>query len=813
MAKVKPLPIKRLRATLDPAKVPYADSRAIPPNGKRLPPQPRALQALELGLHIRDTGYNIFVAGEANLGRTYLVNDFLRPRAAKRPTPPDLAYVYNFDDPDRPKLLTLSAGVGKRLRAELAKTLTCIRREIPARLETEVYLRKRTALMDRLRTAKDQLLGKMESVAGGKGFNLDLDESGALTLYPLVEGKVVSEEEFERLDTALRKTLKSRGDKLMSVMTGYLRKVNREEQKFREHERNLDQEVIGEVLDEQIAPLAERFMDGPGAKALKAHFAALRQDILANPEQFIPKEPPAQGQPQPQEQQQHPSPDDFMDRYEIHLFVDNGETRGAPVVVEDHPTQVNLLGCIEREAEMGALITDFTLIKAGALHRANGGFLILHVDDLLQNLGAWDGLLRALRSGRARIEDAGDGQDQARTKTIEPDPVLLDLKVLLVGPDEAYEALLADDRFRKLFKIKAHLQESVPRNAGTIKAYLLQLGHIIREAGLLPFHRDALAELVDYASQLTEDQKKLSLKLPLARELMVEASATASMEGASEVDAAVLRRAAAARDYRSNLYEEEFMEEYDREMIKVATSGSAVGRVNGLSVTWFGDYEFGLPHQIACTVGVGHGGIIDLEREAELGGPIHTKAMMILKSHLLGLFAQDKPLVLAGSLCFEQSYAHVEGDSASGAELAALLSALAQAPINLSLAFTGAVNQSGAVLAVGGVTRKIEGFFQVCSKRGLTGGQGVIIPRDNADQLMLRRQVRRAVEQGLFHVYPVGSIEEAMELLTGMQAGRRRADGTFPRGTLYRLVDTRLAELTALQARHTGKECPPDRAW
>jgi len=370
-------------------------------------------------------------------------------------------------------------------------------------------------------------------------------------------------------------------------------------------------------------------------------------------------------------------------------------------------------------------------------------------------------------------------------------------EIILVGTDEAYETLLnGDDRFRKHFKLKAHLQATVERKAGNIRHYLAALRGIIDAGKLPPFSREALAGLVDHASRLAEDQKRLSLTFTQLRDRMVEAAALARADGRELVEAADLSRAVAEHDFRANLFEEEFMADYDREIIKVATGGQAVGRANGLSVTLFGDYEFGLPHHISCTVGVGHGGILDLEREAQLGGPIHTKGMMIIKSCLTRLFAQDKPLVLTGSLCFEQNYAGVEGDSASGAELAALLSALSGAPIDLSLAFTGAVSQSGAIMAVGGVSRKIEGFFEVCRRRGLTGRQGVLFPADNAVHLMLKDEVVEAVRAGKFHLYPVASIEQAMTILTGLPAGTRRKDGRYTPGSLYSMVDARLAELT-----------------
>jgi predicted ATP-dependent protease len=666
-------------------------------------------------------------------------------------------------------------------------------------------------MLDRFQGARTRLLKEMDSVAGGQGFNLDVDDRGSLTLYPLVEGKRLSEDEFGKLDGNLRYSLKRKGDALLQTMTGLVRKLSQAERQMKSHEKGLEREVVEEALDVYLSPVAERACRNAARKGgpedgevLSAFFERLREDILDHADSFLPRDnPPPGAVPADAGMPVPPEPDVY--RYDVNLFVDNSRTRGAPIIADEHPTFTNLLGCVEREAEMGALVTDFSLIKAGSLHKANGGYLVLHIADLLQQPGAWEGLVRALRAGLARVEDPADGQENARTKGIEPEALPLRLKVVLVGAESLYENLLLhDDRFSKLFKIKAQMAPDTWRNAAGVHAWLFSLARMIDEAGLLPFHRDALAGLVDFGSWLCEDQRKLSLKFPLVREVMIEASALASANGAGLVDRAVLDKALAGRLYRANLVEESFMEEYDRDLIKIGTAGSGTGLVNGLSVSWSGDFEFGLPHQISCTVGVGHGGIIDLEREAELGGPIHTKAMLILKSYLVDQFAHSKPLVLTGSLCFEQNYYGIEGDSASGAELAALLSAISRVPVRLSLAFTGAVSQSGHILAVGSVSRKIEGFFRLCSRRGLTGEQGVIIPRDNIEHLLLDAAVMEAVRGGKFSIYPVAHISQALELLTGLPAGKRRKDGSFPKGSLFSLVDARLHELGWL-AEHSFK--------
>ena len=803
---VKPLRPSQLRAALPPERIPYATSAEAPSNGHRHSPQQRVLQALELGLHITAGGYNIFLAGEPDLGRSHLLREYLAPRAKKGKTPPDLLYVHNFQNQDRPILIEVPAGQGRKLKTALAKLLPRLRKETATRVERPGFTRRRNVIMDTFQARRERLFSDMNKLAGSGGFKLDMDEAGSMTLYPIIEGKRLNEEEFENLDEGVRRILKQKGDSLLEPISGYLRKLAKAEQEFANQERSLERELVDDVLKGFFDPVVEKFLPACPSDKLKDFFRELRVDILDNPESLLPRDmqdhqsngarplpaPPAHDDSRP---------DDAGPHFDINVFVDNAETSGAPVVFDDHPTLANLMGCIEREAEMGALVTDFTLIKAGSIHKAGGGYLVLHLDDVLHQPHAWEALLRTLRSGLSRIEDAGD-EDVARTKGLQPDPVPVRVKVILVGREELYEVLLEnDERFSKLFKIKAHFTEHMPRNSAGVRIYLSHIKRIIEADGLLPFDREALAGVVDYGSQLIEDQQKLSLKIPRIRELLVEASAYAAMAGKPLVDKEILKKAKQARTFRSNLVEEAFLEEYDRRIIKVVTDGTAVGKVNGLAVSFYGDFEFGLPHQISCSVGAGSDGIVDLERDAQLSGPIHTKAVMILKSYLLERFARNKPLVLNGSLGFEQSYAGIEGDSASGAELAALLSALAEEPIRLDLAFTGAIGQSGRIMAVGGVTRKIEGFFEVCRRHGLTGKQGVIIPGDNIIHLMLNDEVVQAVAAGTFHIYGVEDITEALELLTGKSAGKRRKDGSYTKGSLYDRVDKRLKELTDISTR------------
>lgn len=684
--------------------------------------QPRARKALEMGLSIPGMEYNVYVAGEPGLGRTYLVENFLLPRAMAGTTPPDLVYLNNFDNPDKPILVSLAPGQGKVLKNDLQRTVKRLRRDLPRHFEQASYLRLQNKLFTKLALVRDDLMDRMEEAAQKKGFSLNIDDAGAVSLTPLLDGKVLTSEEFERLEASQKKVLKDQSSAVLNTIADLSRLVNKSEQEFRAREVQLAQEHAAGLVDRLLAPVLKKFADN---KALKKYFDSFKEDILENLPHYQGRaERETRGGP---DQQGEGLSDAFFQRYDVNLFVDNSEVTGAPVVKEINPGFFNLLGCMERETEWGTYYTDFSLIKAGAVHRANGGFLILRVDDLLSHPTAWEGLLRCLRTKQSSLDDPTDHYD------------------LLRG-----------------------------------------------------FTKDAYAELVNYSTRMAEDRERLSLHFSHLREIMIESNALAATQDKRTIDAGIVKQALAEREYRTNLYQEEFLREYDRRSIKVRTQGEGVGVANGLSVTQVGDYVMGLPHQISCTVGVGHGGIMDLEREAELGGPIHTKGMMILKSYFVNLFARNKPLVLTGSLCFEQSYAQVDGDSASGAELAALLSALSGVPLRLDLAFTGAISQSGAIMAVGGVTHKVEGFFEVCRRRGLTGRQGVLLPRDNIVHLVLKDSVLQAIKDRQFHIHPVSTIEEAMEFLTGKRTGERLKDGRFSPNSIYAAVDERLTELAVL---------------
>ncbi len=748
---------------------------------------PRAVHAFTLGTQIGSVEYNIYLAGDSRHGRTYFAKTILVPFAKEFPAPNDYVYAYNFEDEDKPLAIVLKNGQGRTLQDMQIKALASLRAGILEHLDSEKYNDQIEALNKNFMVKRDEIIVELEKIAATKDFSLDFNDGVKFTLIPLGEGKRLQDEDFDKLDASQRRELKQKGEKLLVELNVHLRELIRDEKNLRQEELKVQEDIAKELLQEYWEPLRTFFAEN---EKLLGYFKALEEDVLESIDEFIlrPEE-------KVKDKTELACNESFFVRYSVNLFIDNSKQESAPVITEYSPTYFNLLGAIERETEMGAMYADFTLIRAGSLHRALGGFLIINVEDLLASPSTWDGLMRALRSKSIKIEDPIE-LEQIRSRTIEPEAIDLSVRIILVGTDEMYENLLChDDRFEKYFCLKAHMQMSVIVNEESVKNYLYVIENIRKKENLYPFAEKAYTALLNMASALAEDNQRLALYFPVIREYMLEAFAVAKEKKQEIICEACFEEVRKNRKFRSNLYEEEYLADYDKEIIKVATKGEEIGRANGLSLTMFGDYEFGLPHQISCAVGVGHAGIVDLEREAKMGGPIHTKGMMIIKGYLLRLFAHNKPLILTGSLCFEQSYAGVEGDSASGAEFAALLSALAEVPINLSYAFTGALSQNGTIMAVGGVSSKVEGFFEVCNRRGLTGSQGVILPKDNLSSLHLPANILQAIKEKKFYIYAVESIEDAMEILTGLPCGTKSKTGKYTANSLYAKIDQNLIKL------------------
>jgi lon-related putative ATP-dependent protease len=751
--------------------------------------QKRALQSLDFGLHVQDRGFNITVTGMPGTGRTTAVMAFLEELAEKQPVPSDWCYVSNFADEYEPRALEIPAGKGKRLVGDMDKFIEAARTAITRMLESEEYARKREERGHRFEAQRDELTQQMRQRAQKAGFALEGTQTGLL-MVPMVDGKPVTPDMVERLPASARKQIETHREALESELSTLFRKIRTLERDLREDLSKMEAAAVNFTLEPLIAELKEEY----GAFPKVVEFVqAVAKDITENLNEFIGRTqselPAALGA-------RAPSPEEFAQRYRVNLIVNNADRKGAPVLIVSNPTYANLFGRIEKEPRFGALVTDFSMIRGGALHEANGGYLIVPTRELLLSPLSYDALKRALKDDQIAIEEPGEALGFFSVKTLRPEPIPLKAKIITIGDPYLYELLYeGDPDFRELFKVRADFDSSMPRNDENIRLYGSFICTLAQKESLQPLSAEAVGEIVDYSSRLAEDKTKLSTRFDIISDVIREANFYAKDERAKAIQAKHIKHALEERIYRSNLIEEKIHEFIEKGVILIDTDGTAVGQVNGLSVIGLGDFTFGQPSRVTASVGPGRGRIVDIEREAKLSGPIHTKGVLILSGYLASKYSADKPLSLSARLVFEQSYSGVEGDSASSTELYALLSALSNVPIQQRFAVTGSVNQRGQVQAIGGVNEKIEGFYAVCKTEGLTGNQGVMIPKSNVQNLMLKDEVVEAVRAGKFHIYPVETIDEGIELLTGKAAGTRRPDGSFPPGSVNGLVEQRLREM------------------
>jgi lon-related putative ATP-dependent protease len=778
-----------LRRTFDATGFSFVTTEDLPPVDGILG-QPRAVEALQFGLEIRDPTFHIYVAGEPGTGRTKAVNAFLEDLARQKPAPDDWCYVNNFSDAYRPRVCRLPSGKGRGLATDMQHLIEQARQEIPKAFETDEYTSRIKSLSEALASQRESLVAQLNREAQQAGFLIQPSPMGLL-IVPIVDGQPLSEPAFLSLPEGLREDIRQRRHALEEQVASTMKTFRQLEREAQEKVTQLDREVTLFVVGGLLEDLLEQYH---GLADVEAFLQEVRDDIIRNVEQFrSPAEPPQAPAFVAPWLQELP-----FRKYQVNVIVDNSSRQAAPVIIELNPTYNNLSGRIEKEAQFGALYTDFTLIKAGALHQANGGYLVLPVAEVLRNPFAWEGLKRALRNRALAMEDMEDRLGFVATKSLRPEPIPLDLKVVLIGTPLLYHLLYAlDEDFNEIFKVKAHFDTSMERTAEHVQDYLAFLSLLCRKEKLRHLDRTGVACVVEHGSRLVEDQQKLSTRFAELADVIREANYRAGLENAPTITGEHVRQAIEARVYRSNLVEARIREMIARRTLLIDTEGAVIGQVNSLSVIDVGDYAFGRPSRITASVALGRSGVVDLEREVELGGPIHSKGVMILGGYLAQQYAQERPLSLTARLVFEQSYEGVEGDSASSTELYALLSALARLPIRQDIAVTGSVNQQGEIQAIGGVNEKIEGFFDVCRVKGLTGTQGVMIPAANEQQLMLRADVVEAVRQGSFHIWSVRTVNEGIELLTGVPAGERRPDGRFPPGTVNDLVDQRLEAMAA----------------
>ena len=791
------LPIDKLRRICDPQTLGCETTEDIEPL-ETIIGQQRAVRALEFGLGIKETGFNMYVAGPPGTGKTTAVKRFLERVARDKPVPPDCCYVNNFRDPYRPKALRLSPGRGREFQKDVKNLVEGARQEIPRIFESEQYAARREETVRGFQKQRQELISQMGDRAAQEGFFLQMSPMGLL-IIPVAEGKPLSEEEFRALGPEVQEEILKKREGLQDELKRTMRQFTGLDRKANEALHNLDREVALSTVEPSVSELIQKYQELP---QVVAYLEQVRNDMIENLSQFRQE---AEAQPAPA--LMPPGAEELPFRkYEVKVVVDNSELEGAPVVMELNPTYNNLFGRIEKEAQFGALITDFTMIREGSLHRANGGYLVLPADELLRNLFSWDSLKRALRNKEIAVEEAGERLGFIATKSLRPEPIPLDIKVVLIGQPMLYYLLYnVDEDFSELFKVKADFDSRMARTDENIKEYAAFVCTLCAEEGLKHLDASALARLIEHSSRLAEDQDKLSARFGEVSDIIREASFYATQDNAAYVTAAHVQQAIEEKFYRSNLIQERVNEMIERGTIMIDVVGEEVGQVNGLSVSSLGDIAFGRPSRITASIGLGREGLVDIEREAKLAGPIHTKGVMILSGYLADKYAQDKPLSLSARLVFEQSYSEVEGDSASSTELYAILSRLSGLPIKQGIAVTGSINQKGEVQSIGGVNEKIEGFFEICQANGLTGEQGVLIPESNVQNLMLKEEVLEAVREGKFHLWSVKTVDEGIEILTGVKAGARQEDGTFEEGSVNDLVDKRLRDL-AEKMQEFGKE-------
>jgi lon-related putative ATP-dependent protease len=783
-----------LRRRADPAQLGFESTAQLEP-AVEIIGQPRAVEAVGFGVSITSPGYNIFALGPSRTGRTTTVMRYLEREAAGRPVPDDWCYVNNFAEPHRPRALRLPPGKGGQLRKDMDNLIEELTSEIPRAFESEDYARQKEQIGRELAEERQKAFSQLDRFAAERGFAIVRTPSG-IGIVPLREGKPLSPEEFSALDKATREHLEDESQAVQAALNATLRVVRRLERAARERVQRLDREVANFAIAPIFDELREAYAEFP---AVVQYLSEVQKDVIENLDLFRQNQAsPAAPAELPQAlaravtAAQAPS----FDKYRVNVVVDNSQARGAPLIHETNPTFPNLIGRIEYQAQFGALVTNFTLIKSGALHRANGGYLVLDANDVLAKPFAWDALKRAIKTACLRVEEMGQELRFAVTTTLEPEPIPLDVKVVLIGDPLIYYLLQAyDEDFGELFKVKADFAPVMDWTPENMALYARFIANVCREEKLRPFEAGAVASVIEQSARMVGDKYKLSTRFGDVVDLVREASYWAGRNGHERVRADDVQKAIDTRIYRSNQIEERVREMITRGIIRIEPAGEALGQVNGLSVISLGDYEFGRPSRITARVSPGQAGVIDIQRQTKMGGPIHSKGVLILSGYLSGKYAAERPLSLSASIAFEQLYEGVEGDSASSAELFALLSSLSGLPLRQGLAVTGSVDQQGRILAVGGANQKIEGFYDVCRVLGLDGQQGVLIPADNVQHLMLREDVIEAVRENRFHIYPVRTVDEGIELLTGRPAGQRLPDGRYPEGSVNAAVEARLRQL------------------
>ena len=804
-AKLKPgLPVEQLRWQCDPARIPWdTTAQAEPLEG--VIGQDRAIRALKMGVELAAPGYNVFVCGLAGTSRGGMIARMIEELQPDTPLSPDRCYVNNFKNTDRPRLLTLTRGQANAFKKDLQSGIEFLRRRIPQVFEGEPFQRQKGRIVERFTAREKELMDDFTRRIAKEQFALGRMQVGAVALpeiFPVLEGQMVPIEEVPKLvqegklDTGLAEDLERKYDQFRQEFTVVYRKTLTLSRELASEMSYLEQEAASVLVDGVIEELKEKY---PGVH-MAEYLEEVRHHILDNLDPFKEREG----------EEEHESPDgtprtapgerDPFRVYGVNVILAHGSGEASPIIFETTPTYPHLFGTIQRSYDArGGYTSDFMDLRAGSLLRADGGFLIMYALDALTEPGVWKTLKRTMNHGKLEIQPL-DLFFAVSSAAMKPEPVEINVKVILIGDRDMYEMLYAyEEDFKKIFKVRAEFDDEMKMNDEVIRQYGGHLRKLSEKEKLCPFDRAAVASMLEYGVRLAGRRSKITARFTDLFDVAREACYVAGEAGETPVTAAHVRKALASKIERHNLYETKLSELIKEGVLLIDTSGERVGQVNGLSVYEIGGYSFGKPVRITASVALGKAGIINIEREANLSGRIHDKGVQILSGFLRGKFAQDKPLSLSASLCFEQSYSGIDGDSASSTEIYALLSALAGLPLTQEVAVTGSVNQQGDIQPIGGVNQKIEGFFEVCRMKGLTGKQGVIIPIENVEDLMLRDEVIDAVANGQFHILPVSSVSEGIEILTGVRCGERDAEGKFEEGTVCALADARLRSLADIQ--------------
>lgn len=770
MKKTNEVPVRKLKYTCNPEIFDFETTEELQNNYKGVG-QERAIDSLEFGLKVDTRGYNLYLEGPSGSGKTTYTRDYLEKLAKSKKTPVDWCYIYNFNNPNEPIAVSMAAGEGKKFKELMDKFIKEIRNDIKNTFKNDEFEKEKSAIVQRYQEKREKLLIDLNKKSKKYGFQVKTAENG-IYMMPIVDGKVVEQDEFEKLDEEIKKQYEDKAGIVQAQIIEAISKIKEIESESERKVSEWQSNIAVFTIEGHISYVKSNLKRN---KKITDFLDNVKKDILKNIPKFL-----VEDNPENQDMNRGPviqTPP--WDNYRVNVFVDNSEMKGAPVIMDSNYSFANLFGRLEYENYYGMLKTDFTMLRSGLLQKANGGYIMFQANDILANPVCYENLKKILRSKEIGIDNTVDPKSSMVLVSLKPEPIPLDVKVILIGNENVYQTLLSvDDEFRKLFKIKVEFENFAPLDDKNLNDFAGFVHGLCVNEELPHLDKEAVARLAEYACRLAGDQEKISTKFGELSQIIVEAGTWAKLNGDKIITAEYIEKTLKERKRRSIKYDARYTQMINEGVLLIDTEGSKVGQINGLTVMTVGEYTFGKPCRITANSYIGKSGVINVEREVELSGSSHSKGIMILNGYLGEKFAKEMPLSLTASICFEQLYSGIDGDSASSTELYALLSSLANIPINQSIAVTGSVNQKGEIQAIGGVNEKIEGFFEICKERGLTGNQGVMIPKENVRNLNLNDEVIKAVKEKKFHIYEVETIDEGIEILTGVPAGTKDIPGT-----------------------------------